>query len=121
MGHPGNFFHIFRNSTSTFGPCETPYIIEADIFSSAFGGALSIQHAERKLWGVVYMVQYECKHNRDSLMKLIWLAIEPDVQNLVDRELAKFSRIPEYHKPASELIRLRSRRRAASPPSAGRN
>ena len=51
---------------------------------------------------------------RDSLMKLIWLAIEPDIQNLVDRELGNFSRIPEYHELASELIRLRSQRRATS-------
>jgi hypothetical protein len=58
------------------------------------------------------MVQYE--QTQDGLMKLIWLAIEPDIQDLVDRELGNFSRIPEYHKPASELIRLRSQRRATS-------
>lgn len=58
------------------------------------------------------MVQYE--QTQDSLMKLIWLAIEPDIQDLVDRELGVFSRIPEYHKPATELIRLRSQRRATS-------
>jgi len=51
---------------------------------------------------------------RDSLMKLIWLAIEPDIQSLVDRELGNFSQIPEYHELASELIRLRSQRRATS-------
>jgi len=51
---------------------------------------------------------------RDSLMKLIWLAIEPDIQSLVDRELGNFSRIPEYHELASELIRLRSQHRATS-------
>ena len=58
------------------------------------------------------MVQYE--KTQDSLMKLIWLAIEPDIQDLVDRELGAFSSIPEYHKPATELIRLRSQRRATS-------
>ncbi|UCF17584.1 MAG: hypothetical protein JSW59_09010 [Phycisphaerales bacterium] len=58
------------------------------------------------------MVQYE--HTQDSLMKLIWLSIEPDIQDLVDRELWNFSRIPEYHELASELIRLRSQRRATS-------
>jgi hypothetical protein len=58
------------------------------------------------------MVQFE--HSQDSLMKLIWMAIEPDIQNLVDRELGNFSRIPEYHDQASELIRLRSQRRATS-------
>ncbi len=58
------------------------------------------------------MVQYE--QTQDSLMKLIWLAIEPDIQDLVDRELGNFSSIPEYQKPASELIRLRSQRRATS-------
>jgi len=57
---------------------------------------------------------YEDKVIRDNLMKLIWLAIEPDVQNLIDRELGNFSRIPEYHKTASELIRLRSQRRTVS-------
>ena len=56
------------------------------------------------------MVQFE--NSQDNLMKLIWLAIEPDVQNLVDRELGYYSRIPEYHAQASELIRLRSQRRA---------
>lgn len=54
------------------------------------------------------------KVTRDSLMKLIWLVIEPDIQNLIDRELGNFSRIPEFHEVASEIIRLRSQRRAAS-------
>ena len=58
------------------------------------------------------MLQYE--QTQDSLMKLIWLAIEPDIQDLVDRELQSFNMIPEYHQPASELIRLRSQRRATS-------
>jgi hypothetical protein len=58
------------------------------------------------------MLQEE--QTQDSLMKLIWLAIEPDIQNLVDRELQSFSRIPEYHQQASELIRLRGQRRATS-------
>lgn len=58
------------------------------------------------------MVQYEQAEN--SLMKLIWLAIEPDIQDLVDRELGNFSRIPEFHQEATELIRLRSQRRATS-------
>ena len=57
---------------------------------------------------------YEDKVKRDSLMKLIWLTIEPEIQSLVDRELGNFSRIPEYQELASELIRLRSRRRATS-------
>ncbi len=58
------------------------------------------------------MLQEE--QTQDSLMKLIWLAIEPDIQNLVDRELQSFGRIPEYHQQASELIRLRGQRRATS-------
>jgi len=58
------------------------------------------------------MLQHE--RTQDSLMKLIWLAIEPDIQDLVDRELRSFSRIPEYHQQASELIRLRRQRRATS-------
>ena len=58
------------------------------------------------------MLQYE--QTQDSLMKLIWLAIEPDIQDLVDRELLSFSKIPEYHQQASELIRLRGQRRATS-------
>lgn len=58
------------------------------------------------------MVQYE--KTQDNLMKLIWLAIEPDIQDLVDRELGVFSRIPEFSKPATELIRLRNQRRATS-------
>ncbi|MHC4434311.1 MAG: hypothetical protein ACYTBS_20910 [Planctomycetota bacterium] len=37
-------------------------------------------------------------------MKLIWLAIEPDIQDLVDRELLSFSKIPEYHQQASENV-----------------
>ncbi len=56
------------------------------------------------------MLQYE--QTQDSLMKLIWLAIEPQIQDLVDRELRSFSRIPKYHQQASELIRLRCQRRA---------
>ncbi len=58
------------------------------------------------------MLQHE--RTQDSLMKLIWLAIEPDIQDLVDRELRSFSMIPEYHQQASELIRLRRQRRATS-------
>lgn len=58
------------------------------------------------------MVQY--KQAENNLMKLIWLAIEPDIQDLVDRELGNFSRIPEFQKEAADLIRLRSQRRATS-------
>ncbi len=58
------------------------------------------------------MQQYE--QTQDSLMKLIWLAIEPAIQDLVDRELRSLSSIPEYHQQASELIRLRRQRRATS-------
>jgi len=46
-------------------------------------------------------------------MKLIWMAIEPDIQDLVDRELRILDKTPEFHKSASELIRLRRQRRAA--------
>ena len=58
------------------------------------------------------MLQNE--QTQDKLMKLIWLAIEPDIQDLVDRELQSFSSIPEYHQQASELMRLRRQRRATS-------
>ncbi len=58
------------------------------------------------------MLQYE--QNQESLMKLIWLAIEPDIQDLVDRELGIFKEIPEFHEQACELIHLRSQRRATS-------
>ena len=58
------------------------------------------------------MLQYE--QTQDSLMKLIWLAIEPDIQDLVDRKLRIFKGIPEFHEQASELIRLRRQRRATS-------
>ncbi|MHC4115989.1 MAG: hypothetical protein ACYSWO_00635 [Planctomycetota bacterium] len=58
------------------------------------------------------MLQSEQTQGR--LMKLIWLAIEPDIQDLVDRELNVFSRVPEFHQQATELIRLRAQRRAVS-------
>lgn len=58
------------------------------------------------------MLQNE--QTQDNLMKLVWLAIEPDIQDLVDRELQIFSKIPEYRQQASELIRLRGQRRATS-------
>ena len=58
------------------------------------------------------MLQYE--QTIESLMKLIWLAIEPDIQDLVDRELGILNRIPEFHEQASEMIRLRRQRRATS-------
>ena len=56
----------------------------------------------------------QCEQTQDSLMRLIWLAIEPDIQDLVDRELRILNRIPEFHEQASELIRLRRQRRATS-------
>lgn len=56
----------------------------------------------------------QSEETEDRLMKLIWLAIEPDIQDLVDRELKVFSAIPEFHKQATDLIRLRGQRRATS-------
>ncbi|MHC4700475.1 MAG: hypothetical protein ACYTFQ_07855 [Planctomycetota bacterium] len=56
----------------------------------------------------------QSEQTQDRLMKLIWLAIEPDIQDLVDRELNVFSRVPEFHQQATELIRLRAQRRATS-------
>lgn len=56
----------------------------------------------------------QSEQTQDSLMKLIWLAIEPDIQDLVDRELKAFSGIPEFRRQATELIRLRAQRRATS-------
>lgn len=54
----------------------------------------------------------QSEQTQDRLMKLIWLAIEPDIQDLVDRELNVFSMVPEFHQQATELIRLRAQRRA---------
>jgi hypothetical protein len=56
----------------------------------------------------------QSEQTQNSLMKLIWLAIEPDIQDLVDRELKVFSGVPEFHQQATELIRLRAQRRATS-------
>ena len=115
IGHLEKKIYIFRNSRSTFGPWETPYIIEAYIVCRiSYVDRRTTRYDIRPTTSYGRVKMHDDKVMRDSLMKLIWLAIEPDIQSLVDRELGNFSRIPEYHELASELIRLRSQRRATS-------